>query len=93
MEAEKRRLLSYVDLALRSAGALPQAPIAVAPRKGVILVGPHGSGKSTVVRALAALRGVTLHTVDFATLLSADLGQAEANLRAAFRGMKRASYV
>jgi SpoVK/Ycf46/Vps4 family AAA+-type ATPase len=89
IEDEKHRLLRYLDLSLKAVGSLPQSGLSVAPRKGVILVGPPGSGKTTLVRALASLRGMPLHTLDFASLLSADLGQAEANLRAAFRGMLR----
>ena len=49
--------------------------------KGVLLLGVQGCGKSLVARAVARLLSFPLVRLDVATLLSADTGSSEQNMR------------
>lgn len=53
--------------------------------KGVLLLGVQGCGKSLTARATAKLLSFPLVRLDFASLLSADRGSSEKNLREVLR--------
>lgn len=52
--------------------------------KGILLVGPPGTGKSLSAKATATALGVPLLKVDLGALKSKFVGESEANLRKAF---------
>lgn len=72
----KQRKLAYTAKA--RAYGLP-AP------KGMLLVGPPGTGKSLSAKAVATSWGVPLLRIDLGALKSKFVGESEANLRKAFR--------
>jgi AAA+ superfamily predicted ATPase len=53
--------------------------------KGALLVGPPGTGKSLVAKAIATAWGVPLLKLDLGALKSKFVGDSEANIRKAFR--------
>ncbi len=53
------------------------------PPKGILMVGPPGSGKSLGAKAVGAELGIPLIRCDFGKLLGSLVGQSEANLRRA----------
>lgn len=55
------------------------------PPKGVLLVGPPGTGKSLTAKAVAAAWGVPLLRIDLGALKSKWVGESEANLRRALQ--------
>ena len=72
-------LKSFCSRALR-----PGRPAGVRAR-GVLLLGPPGSGKSQFARALGAETGRPTLVLDVGALLGSLVGQSEANLRQALR--------
>ncbi|RKP02973.1 hypothetical protein CXG81DRAFT_2515, partial [Caulochytrium protostelioides] len=61
------------------------AALGVRPARGILLHGPAGTGKTTLVRALAARAGYTCYALDAAQLYSVYLGESERQLRELFR--------
>lgn len=52
--------------------------------KGILLVGPPGTGKSLTAKAVSAAWGIPLLKVDLGALKSKFVGESESNLRKAF---------
>jgi transitional endoplasmic reticulum ATPase len=87
---ELRELLqTTVQLARERAELFAQAGIR--PPKGILLTGPSGTGKSLLARALAGESGLSLITVDSASLLSKWLGESEKSLRQVFSKARQAA--
>jgi hypothetical protein len=72
-------LKSFCSRALR-----PGRPVGVRA-KGVLLLGPPGSGKSAFCKALGCETGRPTLILDVGTLLGSLVGQSEANIRQALR--------
>lgn len=57
----------------------------VEPPKGMVLVGPPGTGKSLVAKAIAGELGVPLVRMDFGRVFSSYVGSSEQRIRTALR--------
>lgn len=57
----------------------------VEPPKGMVLVGPPGTGKSLVAKAIAGELGVPLVRMDFGRVFSSFVGSSEQRIRSALR--------
>lgn len=57
----------------------------VEPPKGMVLVGPPGTGKSLVAKAIAGELGVPLVRIDFGRVFSSYVGSSEQRMRTALR--------
>jgi SpoVK/Ycf46/Vps4 family AAA+-type ATPase len=77
-----KALSSYIS---RTARALsPEArSVGIKPPRGLILVGPPGTGKSQVAKMMAHRLGATLVQLDMAALLGSLVGQSEQRTQAA----------
>lgn len=65
--------------------ALTYRPGKVAHARGLVLVGPPGTGKTTISRSLVAEMGIPVLIVDISKLLGSYVGQSEAS----FHGVRR----
>ena len=83
LESVKQELREALEWPLQHAAAL--ARLGVRPPRGVLLHGPPGSGKTTLVRAAAAACHASFFSVSGASVYSAYLGDAEAAVRRLFR--------
>lgn len=72
----KRRARCYSDEAVE---------FGVEPPKGMVLVGPPGTGKSLVAKAIAGELGVPLVRIDFGRVFSSYVGSSEQRMRSALR--------
>lgn len=72
----KRRSRCYSDEAVE---------FGVEPPKGMVLVGPPGTGKSLVAKAIAGELGVPLVRMDFGRVFSSYVGSSEHRIRTALR--------
>jgi transitional endoplasmic reticulum ATPase len=61
------------------------------PRRGVLLNGPSGTGKSLMVRALAHETGAYFFWINGPQLVTSALGEGESNVRKAFEEAKKNS--
>ena len=52
--------------------------------KGVLVYGPPGCGKTTLVRAMASMSGATFLSISAATIFSPYVGDSEKSLAQAF---------
>lgn len=57
----------------------------VEPPKGIVLVGPPGTGKSLVAKAIASVLSVPLVRFDFGRVFSSLVGSSEARIRQALK--------
>jgi transitional endoplasmic reticulum ATPase len=63
--------------------------VGLAPPRGILLVGPSGTGKTAMVRALSGEKQVPLITIDGPQLYSKWLGESERALREVFKKARR----
>ncbi len=65
--------------------------VGLAPPRGILLVGPSGTGKTAMARALAGEKEVPLIAIDGPQLYSKWLGESERALREVFKKARRAA--
>ncbi len=89
LAALKRRLRECVEWPLKYGELFAHARIA--PPKGILLVGPPGSGKTLLAKALASESGVNFISVKGPELMSKYVGESERALRDVFRKARQAA--
>jgi transitional endoplasmic reticulum ATPase len=88
--AEVKRLLdSVVEHSHMRDGIYEQ--VGLAPPRGMLLVGPSGTGKTAMARALSGERQIPLIAIDGPQLYSKWLGESEKALREVFKKARRAA--
>jgi transitional endoplasmic reticulum ATPase len=87
---EVKRLLSAIVARSRSADGLYEQVGLSAPR-GILFVGPSGTGKTAMARALSGETQIPLIAVDGPQLYSKWLGESEKALRDVFKKARRAA--
>jgi transitional endoplasmic reticulum ATPase len=65
--------------------------VGLAPPRGILLVGPSGTGKTAMARALAGEKQIPLIAIDGPQLYSKWLGESEKALREVFKKARRAA--
>src|SRR3989454_171668 len=65
--------------------------VGLAPPRGILLVGPSGTGKTAMARALSGEKQIPLITIDGPQLYSKWLGESEKALREVFKKARRAA--
>src|SRR5207247_11131208 len=65
--------------------------VGLAPPRGILLVGPSGTGKTALARALSGEKQIPLIAVDGPQLYSKWLGESERALREVFKKARRAA--
>jgi transitional endoplasmic reticulum ATPase len=85
----KRMLESVVDHS--HLGAEIYEHIGLEPPRGILLVGPSGTGKTAMARALAGEKQLPLIAIDGPQLYSKWLGESERALREVFKKARRAA--
>ena len=65
--------------------------VGLAPPRGILLVGPSGTGKTAMARALSGEKQVPLIAIDGPQLYSKWLGESERALREVFKKARRAA--
>ena len=65
--------------------------VGLAPPRGILLVGPSGTGKTAIARALSGEKQIPLIAIDGPQLYSKWLGESEKALREVFKKAKRAA--
>jgi transitional endoplasmic reticulum ATPase len=65
--------------------------VGLAPPRGILLVGPSGTGKTAMARALSGEKQVPLIAIDGPQLYSKWLGESERALREVFKKTRRAA--
>jgi len=65
--------------------------VGLAPPRGILLVGPSGTGKTAMARALAGEKQLPLIAIDGPQLYSKWLGESERALREVFKKARRAA--
>jgi transitional endoplasmic reticulum ATPase len=65
--------------------------VGLAPPRGILLVGPSGTGKTAMARALSGEKQVSLIAIDGPQLYSKWLGESERALREVFKKTRRAA--
>ncbi len=85
----KRLLEAVVDHAHTSDAVYEQ--VGLAPPRGILLVGPSGTGKTAMARALSGEKQLPLITIDGPQLFSKWLGESERALREVFKKARRAA--
>jgi len=65
--------------------------VGLAPPRGILLVGPSGTGKTAVARALSGEKEIPLIAIDGPQLYSKWLGESERALREVFKKARRAA--
>ncbi|EFN51849.1 hypothetical protein CHLNCDRAFT_37221 [Chlorella variabilis] len=83
LSAVKQQLKQAVEWPLRHSGAFER--LGLSPPRGVLLHGPPGCSKTTLVRAAATASGATLIPLSGTQLYSMHVGEGEAILRETFR--------
>jgi transitional endoplasmic reticulum ATPase len=81
-DAALQALRSVVELPLRHAAYFEA--LGVLPQTGILLYGPPGNGKTLLGKAVATESNAHLEIISGPEVLSAWLGQSEANLRSIF---------
>jgi transitional endoplasmic reticulum ATPase len=88
--AEAKRLLdSVVEHSHMRDGIYEQ--VGLAPPRGMLLVGPSGTGKTAMARALSGEKQIPLIAIDGPQLYSKWLGESEKALREVFKKARRAA--
>jgi transitional endoplasmic reticulum ATPase len=88
--AEAKRLLdSIVEHSHMHDGLYEQ--VGLAPPRGILLVGPSGTGKTAMARALSGEKQIPLIAIDGPQLYSKWLGESEKALREVFKKARRAA--
>ncbi len=85
----KRLLGAVVEHAHRRADIYEQ--VGLTPPRGILLVGPSGTGKTAMARALAGEEQLPLITIDGPQLYSKWLGESEKALREVFKKARRSA--
>jgi transitional endoplasmic reticulum ATPase len=85
----KALLASVVEHAHRRDDIYEQ--VGLTPPRGILLVGPSGTGKTSMARALAGEQQLPLITIDGPQLYSKWLGESEKALRDVFKRARRAA--
>src|ERR1700726_274712 len=67
------------------------AQVGLAPPRGILLVGPSGTGKTAIARALSGEKQMPLIAIDGPQLYSKWLGESEKALREGFKKARRAA--
>jgi transitional endoplasmic reticulum ATPase len=67
------------------------AQVGLAPPRGILLVGPSGTGKTAIARALSGEKQIPLIAIDGPQLYSKWLGESEKALREVFKKARRAA--
>src|SRR5216683_7989086 len=65
--------------------------VGLAPPRGILLVGPSGTGKTAIARALSGEKQIPLIAIDGPQLYSKWLGESERALREVFKKARRAA--
>src|SRR5207247_10584510 len=65
--------------------------VGLAPPRGILLVGPSGTGKTAIARALSGEKQIPLIAIDGPQLYSKWLGESEKALREVFKKARRAT--
>ncbi len=65
--------------------------VGLEPPRGILLVGPSGTGKTAIARALSGEKQIPLITIDGPQLYSKWLGESEKALREVFKKARRAA--
>jgi transitional endoplasmic reticulum ATPase len=89
LDDAKRLLDSVVEYAHLHEGVYER--VGLAPPRGILLVGPSGTGKTALVRALAGEKQLPLIMIDGPQLYSKWLGESEKALREVFKKARRAA--
>lgn len=63
----------------------------IEPPKGIVLVGPPGTGKSLVAKAISGVLGVPLVRLDFGRVFNSLVGASEQRIRSALRQVEAMS--
>lgn len=83
LSREVARVREMVEWPMHHAGAL--AELGISPPKGVLLVGPPGTGKTQLARAVANEASATFFQINGPEIVSKHYGESEEQLRAIFR--------
>jgi transitional endoplasmic reticulum ATPase len=89
LEEVKRLLMAVVEHAHRRDDIYQQ--VGLTPPRGILLVGPSGTGKTSMARALAGEEQLPLITIDGPQLYSKWLGESEKALREVFKKARRSA--
>src|SRR6202795_3282417 len=87
---EQKRLLDAVIEHSHMHDAIYEQ-VGLAPPRGILLVGPSGTGKTALARALSGEKQVPLIAIDGPQLYSKWLGESERALREVFKKARRAA--
>ncbi|HEV3141503.1 MAG TPA: AAA family ATPase, partial [Vicinamibacterales bacterium] len=87
---EAKRLLDAVIEHAHVRGEIYET-VGLAPPRGILLVGPPGTGKTALARALAGEKQMPLIAIDGPQLYSKWLGESEKSLREVFKKARRAA--
>jgi len=88
--AEAKRLLESVVEHSHMRDELYER-VGLAPPRGILLVGPSGTGKTAMARALSGEKQIPLIAIDGPQLYSKWLGESEKALREVFKKARRAA--
>jgi transitional endoplasmic reticulum ATPase len=89
LDEVKRLLHAVVDHAHLRGDIYEQ--VGLAPPRGILLVGPSGTGKTAIARALSGEKQIPLIAIDGPQLYSKWLGESEKALRDVFKKARRAA--
>jgi transitional endoplasmic reticulum ATPase len=88
--ADAKRLLDSVVEHSHMHGEIYEQ-VGLAPPRGILLVGPSGTGKTAIARALSGEKQIPLIAIDGPQLYSKWLGESEKALREVFKKARRAA--